>query len=390
MSDSVEFRHLEYLVAIHEGKNFTKAAERVYRSQPAISQQIRALEEDVGFPIFVRGGKDGVSPTPAGELVLNWARTVLLERRQIFVIAKAIYKGEVPPLKLGFSPFINPRLLQSIRDMYNVLFPGCEIQLSSGDQRHTLERIELGSLDCALLPLPVNFSNPGQHVLVAHYLGNSTYPAADSDSYSYTIQNVGTQHVVPSLTMSATSFTTGENSHISIHHDCNSACGLISLTIDNNFYIALQLDANGNASVDTFWWWTQWFTVGHHTMVAQYLGNSTYAPENSSAKDFDIQLIGNQPTTVSLSIPSSFNPATATPVTVHVDCNSACGIIQLTVDGSEWRNWALDSNGTLSLDTYHWPTPLLTPGNHTVKAHFYGNATYAAKDSDPSSVNVTQ
>lgn len=156
MSDSVEFRHLEYLVAIHEGKNFTKAAERVYRSQPAISQQIRALEEDVGFPIFVRGGKDGVSPTPAGELVLNWARTVLSERRQIFVIAKAIYKGEVPPLKLGFSPFINPRLLQSIRDMYNALFPGCEIQLSSGDQRHTLERIELGSLDCALLPLPVD------------------------------------------------------------------------------------------------------------------------------------------------------------------------------------------------------------------------------------------
>lgn len=155
MSDSVEFRHLEYLVAIHEGKNFTKAAERVYRSQPAISQQIRALEEDVGFPIFVRGGKDGVSPTPAGELVLNWARTVLAERHQIFIMARAIYRGEVPPLKIGFSPFINPRLLQALRDTYNALFPGCEIQLSSGDQRHTLERIELGSLDCALLPMPV-------------------------------------------------------------------------------------------------------------------------------------------------------------------------------------------------------------------------------------------
>ena len=155
MSDSVEFRHLEYLVAIHEGKNFTRAAERVYRSQPAISQQIRALEEDVGFPIFVRGGKDGVSPTPAGELVLSWARTVLTERHQIFIMARAIYRGEVPPLKIGFSPFINPRLLQALRDTYNALFPGCEIQLSSGDQRHTLERIELGSLDCALLPMPV-------------------------------------------------------------------------------------------------------------------------------------------------------------------------------------------------------------------------------------------
>ena len=90
MSDSVDFRHLEYLVAIHEGKNFTKAAERVYRSQPALSQQVRALEDDVGFPIFVRGGRNGVSPTPAGELVLSWARNVLAERREIFNIALAI------------------------------------------------------------------------------------------------------------------------------------------------------------------------------------------------------------------------------------------------------------------------------------------------------------
>jgi len=156
MSDSVEFRHLEYLVAIHEGKNFTKAAERVYRSQPAISQQIRALEDDVGFPIFVRGGKDGVSPTPAGELILNWARNVLAERRQIFVMGRAIYKREVPPLRLGFSPFVNPALLHEIRLFYDELFPGCEIQLSSGDQRHTLQRLDLDSLDCAVLPMPVD------------------------------------------------------------------------------------------------------------------------------------------------------------------------------------------------------------------------------------------
>ncbi len=61
MSDSVEFRHLEYLVAIDEGKNFTRAAEKLYRSQPAISQQVRGLEGDIGFPIFLRRGRDGVA-----------------------------------------------------------------------------------------------------------------------------------------------------------------------------------------------------------------------------------------------------------------------------------------------------------------------------------------
>lgn len=156
MSDIVEFRHLEYLIAIHEGKNFTKAAERVYRSQPAISQQIRALEDDVGFPIFVRGGREGVSPTAPGELVLNWARKVLAERREIFAMARAIYNGNVPPLKLGFSPFVNPPLLHALRIVYNELFPGCEIQLSSGDTTHTLQRLAQGDLDCAILPLPVD------------------------------------------------------------------------------------------------------------------------------------------------------------------------------------------------------------------------------------------
>ncbi len=156
MSDSVEFRHLEYLLAIYEGKNFTKAAERVYRSQPAVSQQIRALEEDVGFPIFIRGGRNGVFPTSPGELILNWARKVLTERREVFAMARAIYNHQVPPLRLGFSPFINPLLLQALRRAYEELFPSCETQLSSGDTSHTLQRLAHGGLDCAILPMPVD------------------------------------------------------------------------------------------------------------------------------------------------------------------------------------------------------------------------------------------
>jgi LysR family hydrogen peroxide-inducible transcriptional activator len=126
MSDSVEFRHLEYLIAIDEGKNFTRAAERVYRSQPAVSHQIRTLEDDIGFPIFVRGGRDGVSPTPAGELVLGWARNVLAERREILVLARAIHKGEVPPLRLGFSSFVNPHLIAGVSQLLRRALPGVQ------------------------------------------------------------------------------------------------------------------------------------------------------------------------------------------------------------------------------------------------------------------------
>jgi DNA-binding transcriptional LysR family regulator len=156
MSEPVEFRHLEYLVAINEGKNFTRAAEKMYRSQPAISQQIRGLESEIGFPIFLRQGRDGVTPTPAGELVLSWARTVLEERREIFAIARAIHKGEVPMLRLGFSSFVNPTLLTTFRQCYSDLFPKCEVVFSGGDSALILQRLASNALDCAILPCPID------------------------------------------------------------------------------------------------------------------------------------------------------------------------------------------------------------------------------------------
>jgi len=155
MSDIVEFRHLEYLAAIAARRNFSKAAEHVYRSQPAVSHQIKVLEADIGFPLLVRNGRDGVYPTPAGEVVLEWARTVLYERYEIFSVAKAIRDGAVPTLRLGFSSFVNAFLLDKFRLAYEDLFPKCEIQLFSGDTRNILQRLENENLDCAILPMPV-------------------------------------------------------------------------------------------------------------------------------------------------------------------------------------------------------------------------------------------
>ena len=156
MSDIVEFRHLEYLVAIAARRNFSKAAQHVYRSQPAVSHQIRALEADIGFPLLVRNGRDGVYPTPADELVLEWARTVLAERRDIFIMARTIHDGAVPPLHLGFSSFVNGFLLENFRAAYTGMFPQCDIRLSSGDTQHILQRLESGALDCAILPMPID------------------------------------------------------------------------------------------------------------------------------------------------------------------------------------------------------------------------------------------
>jgi DNA-binding transcriptional LysR family regulator len=72
----VELRHLRYLVAIADAGTFTHAAERMFVTQPALSQQIRRLEEMVGTPLLDRR-RDGVRLTDAGTVLLEESRTVL-------------------------------------------------------------------------------------------------------------------------------------------------------------------------------------------------------------------------------------------------------------------------------------------------------------------------
>jgi DNA-binding transcriptional LysR family regulator len=155
MSDLMEFRHLKYILAVSETANFTRAAERLFLAQPSLSKQIKDLEDEIGFPIFVRH-RDGVRTTPAGQMIITYAQEALSARGEIITMARAVHNGEVAPLRLGFSPFVNPELLEFFRDGYASLFPGCTIHLSGGNFLHMLQRLEQASLDGALLPMPID------------------------------------------------------------------------------------------------------------------------------------------------------------------------------------------------------------------------------------------
>src|SRR5450755_3352805 len=67
---------LRSFVSVVDAGGFTRAGERVHRTQSTVSQQIKRLEEDVGQPLLIRNGKD-VTPTDAGERLLSYARRLL-------------------------------------------------------------------------------------------------------------------------------------------------------------------------------------------------------------------------------------------------------------------------------------------------------------------------
>lgn len=155
MSDLLEFRLLKYIAVIAETGNFTRAAEKLYTSQPSLSHQIKDLEEGLGIEIFDRN-RDKVTPTPAGQIIVEYAKEAIRTRNEIVKAAQAVHLGEVPPLRLGFSCFVPTSVLEGLQRVYETLFPACPAQLAGGDPAQIADRLRRRTLDCALLPMPVH------------------------------------------------------------------------------------------------------------------------------------------------------------------------------------------------------------------------------------------
>jgi DNA-binding transcriptional LysR family regulator len=111
VSDLLTSQLLKYIAMIPETGNFTRAAEKLFVSQPSISEQIKNLEESLGIEIFERG-RNRVEPTPAGQVLVNYAKEAVQTRNEIVKAARAIHQGDVPPLRIGFSCFVPTSILE--------------------------------------------------------------------------------------------------------------------------------------------------------------------------------------------------------------------------------------------------------------------------------------
>src|SRR6185369_12151088 len=112
----MELRQLEYLVAVAEEGNFTRASERIHVAQPAVSAQIQRLERELGQPLLDRSRR-AVRLTAAGEAVLPHARAALAAVRTMGVAADEVTRlvrrpwcGRRPgrPAR-GAAPWASPR-----------------------------------------------------------------------------------------------------------------------------------------------------------------------------------------------------------------------------------------------------------------------------------------
>ncbi len=124
----MELRHLQYFIAVAETLNFHRAAERLYISQPAVSTQIRDLEEELGVELFVRGGRQ-VQLTDIGWSLLHKAKATLAEFTEFRELANRASAGKTGTIRVGVDMGLAD-IIQLVVAEYARLFPRVNIEYS--------------------------------------------------------------------------------------------------------------------------------------------------------------------------------------------------------------------------------------------------------------------
>lgn len=150
MDHEIELRHLRYFIAVAEELHFGRAARRLHLSQPPLSQQIRRLEELLGYPLFVRTSR-AVRLTSAGETFLERAQRTLRKMDEDVEAMRCVGRGEAGTLGVGF---IGSGMLTAIPAMlgqYRARYPRVNLQLRETYTSGVIRGLKEGSLDVGFL-----------------------------------------------------------------------------------------------------------------------------------------------------------------------------------------------------------------------------------------------
>lgn len=143
---------LRHLIALAQQGSFSRAAGAVFLTQPALSRSIRALEEEIGAPLFDRVGRR-VEPTPLGRETLERARQLVFDADEIKASGSRIRAGESGKLRIGMGSgpgamLMTPLLLQTARER-----PALSVVVSRSPTAALVEALRARTLDALVVDL---------------------------------------------------------------------------------------------------------------------------------------------------------------------------------------------------------------------------------------------
>jgi DNA-binding transcriptional LysR family regulator len=148
----MELRQLEYFAAVARHRHFTRAAQALYVTQPALSQQVRRLEAELGLALFRRTSR-GVELTAAGEDLLGHAETVLAEVAAARAQMDRHSGASRGVVRVAATAADAPRLPEALAAFHGD-HPGIQIALRQGSADEVVALVQRGAVDVAVLALP--------------------------------------------------------------------------------------------------------------------------------------------------------------------------------------------------------------------------------------------
>jgi DNA-binding transcriptional LysR family regulator len=154
---AVELRHLRYFVAVAEMENVSRAALKLHVSQPALSRQIRDLEDEIGFCLLERTAKS-VRLTDAGRKFLDDARMLLQKADEAVAKARAVAGAGPAELHVGYSPMPTAEILPKTLRAFQQTMPNVHVRSHDWTNKDILDGIRDGRLQLGLIVPPTKAS----------------------------------------------------------------------------------------------------------------------------------------------------------------------------------------------------------------------------------------
>src|SRR5262245_21644149 len=146
----MELRHLRYFVGVAQELNFTRAARKLRVAQPALSRQIRQLEDEVGVPLLERNRR-GVHLTDSGRAFLAEAQSLLEQSEQAIRVAQATRQGAKGPLNLGYVWGLFHSLVPAAVERFRRQNPDVAVNLFDLTATQQAEALVQGTLDAGFI-----------------------------------------------------------------------------------------------------------------------------------------------------------------------------------------------------------------------------------------------
>ena len=150
----MELRLLRSFVEVARVLSFSKAAHRLHLSQPALSTQIRQLEEQIGAKLFTRNRRK-VALTVAGEALVADAERLLGQVEEIRLRVERLGSGEVGHLRVGFVASATLNLVPAVMVAFRRQYPGVTFSLKNIPTAEQVEMLRSGELDAGFVRMPL-------------------------------------------------------------------------------------------------------------------------------------------------------------------------------------------------------------------------------------------